>query len=169
MAYKPLSESLLGEVLTLQEAGARIQGLRREFPRLRVVFTNGCFDILHVGHVRYLKEARALGDFLFVGVNSDASVKRLKGEQRPLQTETDRAEILAALACVDFVVVFDEDTPRRLIEQVAPDVLVKGGDWKIEQIVGADFVLARGGEVRSLSFSEGRSTTSVIEKLMGRN
>lgn len=128
------------------------------------VFTNGCFDLLHVGHIRYLQEARRCGDRLIVGVNSDTSVRRLKGSSRPIQTETDRAEILAALSCVDAVCVFGEDTPLELIREVQPDVLVKGGDWKPEQIVGADLVLARGGEVKSLSFIEGRSTTRLIEK-----
>lgn len=130
----------------------------------RLVFTNGCFDLLHVGHVRYLQEARRLGDLLFVGVNSDASVKRLKGQDRPLQNENDRAEILAALGCVDFTCLFTEDTPAKLIEAVKPDILVKGGDWKIDQIVGADFVLAHGGKVMSLQFVDGKSTTKLIEK-----
>lgn len=131
----------------------------------RVVFTNGCFDILHVGHARYLRDARALGDLLVVGINSDASVKRLKGPERPIQTEDDRSELLASLGVVDFVVVFDQDTPAELIEQVAPDVLVKGGDWPVEKIVGHKFVLARGGEVLSLPFHPGHSTTSLIERI----
>lgn len=131
----------------------------------RVVFTNGCFDILHVGHARYLKDAGALGDILVVGVNSDASVKRLKGDQRPVQAESDRAELLACLEVVDYVVLFSEDTPKALIEEIAPDVLVKGGDWAPEKIVGSSFVLARGGEVKSLPFHPGRSTTSILERI----
>lgn len=131
----------------------------------RVVFTNGCFDILHVGHTRYLRDARALGDLLVVGCNSDASVKRLKGPERPIQNEEDRAEILASLNAVDYVVIFEEDTPQELIEKVAPDVLVKGGDWPVEKIVGHKFVLARGGEVKSLPFHPGHSTTSLIERI----
>lgn len=131
----------------------------------RIVFTNGCFDILHVGHTRYLRDARALGDVLVVGINADASVKRLKGPERPIQNEDDRAEILASLASVDFVVRFDEDTPLALIEAIAPDVLVKGGDWPVEKIVGSNFVLARGGDVRSLPFHPGKSTTSLIERI----
>lgn len=131
---------------------------------LRVVFTNGCFDLLHVGHVRYLQQARHMGDFLVVGVNSDASVQRLKGPTRPLQNELDRAEILAALGCVDMTVIFDEDTPEKLIHQVRPDILVKGGDWKITEIVGAPFVQSYGGSVQSLQFVDGRSTTKIIEK-----
>lgn len=129
-----------------------------------IVFTNGCFDLLHVGHVRYLQEARALGDLLVVGVNSDASVKRLKGPTRPVQNENDRAEILAALGCVDFTVIFNEDTPENLIHQVHPNILVKGGDWKIEQIVGSTHVLSYGGKVMSLQFVDGKSTTKIIER-----
>ncbi|USN46466.1 MAG: D-glycero-beta-D-manno-heptose 1-phosphate adenylyltransferase [Pseudobdellovibrionaceae bacterium] len=130
----------------------------------KLVFTNGCFDILHVGHVRYLQEAKAQGDLLFVGVNSDASVKRLKGSSRPIQNEQDRAEILLALSSVDYVSIFDEDTPEQLIHVVKPDVLVKGGDWSIDQIVGAPFVQSYGGTVKSLQFVEGRSTTKIIER-----
>ena len=130
----------------------------------KIVFTNGVFDLLHIGHVRYLQEARAQGDALVIGVNSDASVKRLKGPNRPIQNENDRAEILAALGCTDFTVIFTEDTPIKLIELVKPDVLVKCGDWKIDQIVGAPFVMSYGGQVRSLNFVDGRSTTKIIEK-----
>jgi D-beta-D-heptose 7-phosphate kinase/D-beta-D-heptose 1-phosphate adenosyltransferase len=130
----------------------------------KIVFTNGCFDLLHVGHVRYLQEARSLGDALVVGVNADASVKRLKGPSRPIQNENDRAEILAALACVDVTVIFTEDTPENLIMKVKPDILVKGGDWKIDSIVGAPFVMSYGGQVMSLQFVDGKSTTKIIEK-----
>lgn len=131
----------------------------------KIVFTNGCFDLLHVGHIRYLSEARAQGDLLVVGLNSDASVRRLKGEERPIQHEDDRGEILAALSCVDFVTLFTEDTPENLIKKVRPDILVKGGDWPIEKIVGSQFVLSYGGQVRSLQFVSGRSTTLIVEKL----
>lgn len=130
----------------------------------KIVFTNGCFDLLHVGHVRYLQEARKLGDALVVGINSDASVKRLKGPTRPVQNEQDRAEILAALEAVDLTVLFVEDTPENLIHQVKPDILVKGGDWKIDSIVGAPFVMSYGGKVMSLQFVDGKSTTKIIEK-----
>lgn len=130
----------------------------------KLVFTNGCFDILHIGHVRYLQEARAQGDILCVGVNSDASVRRLKGDERPIQSEVHRAEILVALKTVDYTVLFTEDTPLSLIQKIKPDVLVKGGDWSIEQIVGAKEVLAFGGEVKSLQFVQGQSTTNIIEK-----
>ncbi len=130
----------------------------------KIVFTNGCFDLLHVGHVRYLEQAKALGDILIVGINSDASVKTLKGPTRPVQNESDRAEILASLKAVDHTVIFSEETPLLLIQQVRPNLLVKGGDWKPDQIVGSDFVLANGGEVKSLQFIQGRSTTSIIQK-----
>ena len=132
----------------------------------RIVFTNGCFDILHRGHVEYLQEAAALGDRLVVGVNSDASVRRLgKGEDRPLNDQDSRAKVLAALRCVDAVVIFDEDTPLELITAIQPDVLAKGGDWKPEQIVGADVVKARGGSVHSLKLVDGFSTTALVEKI----
>ena len=130
----------------------------------RIVFTNGCFDILHAGHARYLRQAAALGDVLVVGVNTDASVRRLKGEGRPVQGEADRAYVLASLSCVSYVVIFREDTPAVLIGRVVPDVLVKGGDWKGKEIVGADFVRSRGGSVRTLRYVPGRSTTSILRK-----
>lgn len=132
----------------------------------QVVFTNGCFDILHAGHVQYLQEARSLGDFLVIGLNSDSSVRRLKGAQRPIQQELDRAQVLGALACVDGVVLFQEDTPLKLIQEVQPHILVKGGDWAVDQIVGAKEVLAAGGKVHSLPFKAGRSTTSIVEKII---
>jgi D-beta-D-heptose 7-phosphate kinase/D-beta-D-heptose 1-phosphate adenosyltransferase len=132
----------------------------------KLVFTNGCFDLLHIGHIRYLQQARSLGDVLVVGVNSDRSVQELKGPSRPIQNQDDRAEILSALGCVDFVVIFDESTPKKLIESLTPDILVKGGDWKPEQIVGSDWVLAKGGQVLSLQFVEGRSTTEIVSKLL---
>ncbi len=150
----------MGQVIQFNEIENSLAKHRHE----KIVFTNGCFDLLHVGHVRYLQEAKAQGSLLVVGVNSDASVKRLKGPTRPIQNENDRAEILAALKAVDFTIIFTEDTPEKLIHSVHPDVLVKGGDWKIEQIVGAEFVLSYGGEVKSLQFVEGRSTTKIIEK-----
>jgi D-beta-D-heptose 7-phosphate kinase/D-beta-D-heptose 1-phosphate adenosyltransferase len=132
--------------------------------RKKIVFTNGCFDLLHVGHVRYLAEAKSLGDVLVVGINSDVSVKKLKGPQRPVQSESDRAEILSCLSSVDIVVIFNEDTPLELIKKVRPDLLVKGGDWKPEQIIGSDFVMSYGGKVKSLQFIEGKSTTNIIQK-----
>jgi rfaE bifunctional protein nucleotidyltransferase chain/domain len=132
----------------------------------RVVFTNGCFDILHRGHVEYLQEAAALGDRLVIGVNSDASVRRQgKGADRPLNDEQSRAKVLAALRLVDAVIIFEEDTPLDLIKAIVPDVLVKGGDWSEDRIVGADVVKAAGGEVRSLKLVDGFSTTALVEKI----
>lgn len=132
----------------------------------RVVFTNGCFDLLHYGHLHYLADARDLGSRLVIGLNSGASVRRLKGPSRPINDELTRSHLLAALSVVDAVVIFDEDTPFELIRAVQPDVLVKGGDWKPEQIVGADLVLARGGQVLSLPFVDGYSTTNIEQKIL---
>lgn len=131
----------------------------------RVVFTNGCFDLLHVGHVRSLEEARRLGDRLVVGVNSDASVRRIKGPERPLLPARQRAEVLAALACVDRVVIFPESTPLALIRAIRPDVLAKGGDWAEDAIVGRDDVLSRGGRVRRLREVPGVRTTTIVERI----
>lgn len=141
------------------------QQIAKDRPGKKLVFTNGCFDILHVGHVRYLEEAKACGDLLVVALNTDRSVRQLKGPERPLQKQEDRAEILAALACVDYTFLFDEETPLKVIEALKPDVLVKGGDWEIASIVGSDFVLKSGGEVKSLQFIPDRSTTRVVEKI----
>lgn len=131
----------------------------------RVVFTNGVYDLLHRGHVEYLEEARALGDRLVVGVNSDASVRRLKGPERPILSQGDRAGLVAALACVDLVIVFDDDTPLRLIEAVQPDVLAKGADYALEQIVGREVVEARGGRVERIRLREGLSTSALVERI----
>ncbi len=132
----------------------------------RIVFTNGCFDILHRGHVEYLQEAALLGDRLIIGLNSDDSVRRLgKAADRPFNDQLDRAKVLTALRFVDAVMIFDQDTPLELIKTIGPDVLVKGGDWKPEQIVGADIVKARGGDVRSLKLVDGSSTTNLVEKI----
>ncbi|KAA3608300.1 MAG: bifunctional D-glycero-beta-D-manno-heptose-7-phosphate kinase/D-glycero-beta-D-manno-heptose 1-phosphate adenylyltransferase HldE [Planctomycetota bacterium] len=143
-----------------------LAALRRE--GLRLVFTNGCFDILHAGHVRYLQEARSLGDALLVGINDDASVRRLKGEERPFNSLADRMDVLAALECVDLVVAFPEDTPENLIHRVRPDVLVKGADWRDKGVVGADFVKAQGGEVRLVEIYPGRSTTGLAQRIRDR-
>lgn len=131
----------------------------------QIVFTNGCFDILHRGHLQYLAEAKAQGNKLVVGVNSDASVKRLKGNDRPIHGEEDRLFQLASLLVVDAVILFEEDTPKQLIELVKPDVLAKGGDYQVENIVGADFVIQSGGRVAILPFVAGHSTTGIVEKL----
>lgn len=133
--------------------------------RKTVVFTNGVFDLLHPGHVRYLQQARALGDALIVGVNSDRSVRANKGPERPLTIEQERAEILEALACVDGAVIFDDETPHRLIEELQPDVLVKGADWAADAIVGRDIVEARGGRVVRVPMARGHSTTAIIRKI----
>jgi len=132
---------------------------------VKTVFTNGCFDILHIGHVHYLNEAKSLGDKLVVGLNSDSSVKRLKGDERPINHELDRKFVLENLKAVDEVIIFDDDTPIELIKKINPDILVKGGDWPIEKIVGHEHVLANGGLVKSLSFKDGYSTTSTLEKI----
>jgi D-beta-D-heptose 7-phosphate kinase/D-beta-D-heptose 1-phosphate adenosyltransferase len=147
--------ALVDAVRSLQRAGKR------------VVFTNGCFDLLHVGHVRYLQSARELGDALVVGVNADASVRHLKGEGRPINPARERAEVLAALACVDFVTIFNAATPLRLIRAVGPDVLVKGGDWPLEEIVGREDVEARGGTVLTIPFVKRRSTTALVDRIRG--
>ena len=132
---------------------------------MKTVFTNGCFDILHIGHVHYLNEAKSLGDKLVVGLNSDSSVKRLKGDERPINHELDRKFVLENLKAVDEVIIFDDDTPIELIKKINPDILGKGGDWPIEKIVGHEHVLANGGLVKSLSFKDGYSTTSTLEKI----
>ena len=142
--------------------------LREELKGKKIIFTNGCFDIIHVGHIRCLKKARELGDVLIVGVNSDESVKRLKGEGRPVNTLSDRMEVLSSLAFVDHVIPFDDDTPYELIRDIMPDVIVKGGDYREEDVVGADIVKEKGGSVVILPLAEGRSTTSVIEMIQGR-
>jgi D-beta-D-heptose 7-phosphate kinase/D-beta-D-heptose 1-phosphate adenosyltransferase len=154
MIEKILSpEKMLGERQRLRSAGAR------------VVFTNGVFDLLHVGHVRYLAEARALGDALIVAINSDRTVRELKGADRPVFDQAERAEILAALRHVDYVTIFDDVSPRSLIAKLLPDVLVKGGDYQLDQIHGREEVEAAGGSVISLPFIEGASTSSLIERL----
>lgn len=131
----------------------------------KIVFTNGCFDILHRGHAEYLEQAKSLGDLLVVGVNSDESVKRLKGDDRPINNESDRAFMLDKLKPVDLVTIFTEDTPFNLISEVIPDVLVKGGDWKEEDIVGSDVVKSHGGKVISLKFVDSYSTTAIIDRM----
>ncbi len=131
----------------------------------KIVFTNGCFDLLHVGHVRLLQQARSLGDLLVLALNSDGSVRKLKGPSRPVQTQDDRAEILAALACVDYVTFFEEDTPLAVIQRLVPDILVKGGDWAVENIVGRDVVEGAGGRVVTIAYLEGASTTMLINRV----
>jgi D-beta-D-heptose 7-phosphate kinase/D-beta-D-heptose 1-phosphate adenosyltransferase len=151
------------KILTPDEARAVRERLRAEGRRL--VFTNGCFDILHVGHVRYLRSARALGDALLVAINSDASVRALKGDARPVLNEGERAEMLAALGAVSYVTIFDALSPRALIAGLLPDVLVKGGDYGLDEIHGREEVEAAGGRVLALPFVEGASTTDIIERI----
>jgi len=154
----------MGEVLSREALAAVCTRVKKAGKR--VVFTNGCFDILHRGHVDYLTKAKALGDLLVVGVNGDDSVRRLKGPNRPIVNQDDRAAVLAALAAVDYVSLFDEDTPFELIRAIVPDVLVKGADWSVEAIVGKDVVEAAGGTVQTLEFLPNRSTSSIIQKII---
>jgi len=149
-----------------------LHDIKEEIEKLKVkgkkiVFTNGCFDILHPGHARYLSSAKALGDYLVVAVNSDRSVRAIKGEGRPVIPEAERAELVAALSFVDGVTIFDEDNPLRVIQSLMPDVLVKGGDWKEEDIIGADVVKKAGGEVKRISFVNGFSSSDLIGKIRG--
>jgi len=153
----------LGEVIELP----RLLRLRKQwkFFGRKVVFTNGCFDILHRGHVDYLSKAKSIGDILIVGLNDDASVTRLKGPERPIVQQQDRADVLAALSSVDFVCLFSQDTPYELIKAIVPDVLVKGADWPIEKVVGKDIVESAGGSVRTIEFLPNRSTSTIIAKI----
>ncbi len=156
---RPAASRVLSQNDTRRFAGeARTRGQR-------IVFTNGVFDLLHPGHVRYLQEARALGDRLIIGLNADASVRRNKGPERPITSQDERAEVLAALACVDAVVIFEEDTPAEIIRLVQPDVLVKGADWAADAIVGRDTVEARGGRVVRVPVERGYSTTAIVDKV----
>jgi len=133
--------------------------------KMKIVFTNGCFDILHVGHVEYLKKAKSLGDILIVGLNGDKSVRKIKGDSRPINNGNDRARVLEALQCVDYITIFNDETPEKIIEILKPDVLAKGGDWKVKDIVGGDFVKKNGGRVVAIPFVHGYSTTRLIERI----
>jgi rfaE bifunctional protein nucleotidyltransferase chain/domain len=154
----------LSKLKHLREAKQIVENLKKEGKK--IIFTNGCFDILHVGHVRYLNDAKKYGDFLIVGINSDSSVRRIKGKNRPIIDEKARAEVVAGLDSVDMVIIFSEDTPYELIKTLEPDVLIKGGDWKEEEIVGADIVKGSGGKVLTVPYISGYSTTSIIEKII---
>lgn len=145
--------------------GKILDTFREDNKDKKIVFTNGCFDILHIGHLRYMEEASKLGDILVIGLNSDKSVRRLKGPDRPINNQNDRAELLSALEFVDYVIIFEEDTPYELIKKIQPDILVKGGDYNFENVVGKDIVEARGGELRLLQFVNGKSTTNIINKI----
>lgn len=146
----------LNEILTYRETLRKV--------KKTIVFTNGCFDIIHFGHIKYLFEAAKLGDTLLVAVNSDSSVRKLKGEKRPIFPQKERTEILASLECVDFVTIFEEETPFNIIKSIVPDVLVKGGDYKIDDIVGKDVVEKNGGKVVTIPYIEGYSTTEILKK-----
>jgi rfaE bifunctional protein nucleotidyltransferase chain/domain len=152
---------MIVELKELLELLEKVRGKKK------IVFTNGCFDLLHAGHADYLNKAKSLGDVLVVGINSDASVRRIKGEKRPILPQQMRAYLLDNLKPVDYVVIFEEDTPLELIKAIKPDVLVKGADWDLERIVGADFVLSYGGRVERIPFSFDISTSKVIERILG--
>lgn len=156
----------MGRVVTINEFLPIRAELRREGKKL--VFTNGVFDILHRGHVEYLNQARALGDSLFVGVNSDGSTRRIKGDKRPIVPQQDRMFVLANLGSVDFVCMFEEDTPLEIISAIVPDILVKGADWPIEKVVGKNIVEASGGRVLTISFVPDRSTTNIVQRVIER-
>jgi len=148
---------------TWEEITAIVQDLKSQ--NKKIVFTNGCFDVLHAGHVKYLSEAKDLGDVLILGLNSDLSVKRLKGSNRPINSEEDRSTVLSALYSISYIVIFEDDTPYMLINHIKPDILVKGGDWKPEDIVGSDIVSSYNGEIKSLYYIKGKSSTDIINKL----
>lgn len=154
----------MGKILKREELKKELAPLRGEGKK--IAFTNGCFDILHVGHVRYLREARNTADVLILALNSDASVRMIKGEKRPLVPEDERADVVAALESVDYVTVFDEDTPLALIEYLRPDILIKGGDWAEEDVVGRDAVRSWGGRVVIIPETEGASTTNIVAKVL---
>jgi rfaE bifunctional protein nucleotidyltransferase chain/domain len=154
----------MNKIVTWETLKTEVEKQRKEGKT--IAFTNGCFDILHVGHVRYLQEARRLGDMLILGLNSDASVRSIKGDKRPLVPEGERAEVVASLTAVDFVTLFDETTPLKLIEHLRPDCLVKGGDWSEETVVGRDAVQSWGGRVAIIPLTPGASTTNIVEKVL---
>jgi len=156
----------LDKIVTLEDLVTRLVGVRKSGQK--IVFTNGCFDIMHVGHVRYLAEARSQGDMLIVGLNSDGSVRAIKGDKRPIVGQDHRAEVLASLACVDGVVLFEEPDPLRLIQTIKPDVLVKGEDWAADAIIGAAEVKSRGGKIVRISFVGQASTTGIIQTILQR-
>ena len=156
----------MGKVLTIAELKSFREALREQ--KKKVVFTNGVFDIIHRGHVEYLVKSKALGDVLIVGVNTDASVRRIKGDKRPIVSEGDRAFVVANLSPVDYVCLFDEDTPLNLISAIVPDILVKGADWKVDDIVGKEVVEKAGGKVITIDFIPDRSTTSIIDRVLER-
>jgi D-beta-D-heptose 7-phosphate kinase/D-beta-D-heptose 1-phosphate adenosyltransferase len=164
--FERRNNSAAAKILPRRELASLLEPLRRSGKT--IVFTNGCFDLLHAGHVKYLQQARALGDILVLGLNSDTSIRRLKGDKRPLLDESERAQILAALDCIDYLSIFEEDTPLELIKVLQPNVLAKGGDYEPEQVVGKDFVESYGGRLELIQFVGGKSTTSIIDKVLSR-
>lgn len=159
-----MGAGIMDKILSWESLKEKLNGLRKEGKT--IVFTNGCFDILHVGHTRYLNEAKKTGDVFVLGLNSDSSVRALKGENRPINSEADRAYVLASLAAVDYVTIFSEETPLKLIEYLKPDIIVKGGDWKQEDVVGGDVVKKWGGKVLIMPETEGASSTNMIDKIV---
>jgi rfaE bifunctional protein nucleotidyltransferase chain/domain len=156
----------MGKLVNLQDLIQIRKKAKKE--NKKVIFTNGCFDLLHRGHIEYLKKAKRLGDILIVGLNSDSSVRKIKGKGRPIQKQADRAAILASLYFVDYVFIFNELTPFKLISKLIPDILVKGGDWKVKDIVGKDIVESHGGKVLSIKMTKGKSTRNIIQTILDR-
>lgn len=156
----------MGKIVKFQEL--ILIGKKARAKNQKVVFTNGCFDLLHRGHIEYLKKAKSLGDILIVGLNSDSSVRKIKGKGRPIQSQADRAAILSSLYFVDYVCIFNELTPLKLISKLTPDILVKGGDWKVKDIVGRDVVESRGGKVLNIKTLRGKSTRNIIQTIIRR-
>jgi rfaE bifunctional protein nucleotidyltransferase chain/domain len=154
------------KIVTIGDMARKAVDLRSK--KSKIVFTNGCFDILHAGHVEYLAKARAMGNILIVGLNSDGSVRKIKGKHRPINNQADRAKVLASLECVDFVTIFEDKTPEKVIRKIRPDVLAKGGDWKKTDVAGNAFVESLGGKVAIIPFAKGYSTTSIIKKMTGQ-
>ncbi len=158
---------MISKIKKLDELVEEIESQRKE--NKKIVFTNGCFDILHIGHIRYLKDARNAGDLLIIGLNSDSSVREIKGEKRPIVSQDQRAEVLSALYFVDYVVIFDDPDPYNIIKSIKPHVLVKGADWEEDQIIGGDFVKENGGHVERIELAPDSSTTLIIEKIIKLN
>ncbi len=156
----------MGKIISLKSLGRELKALRKKKTPPRVVFTNGCFDIIHAGHVRYLKKAKSFGDILIVGLNSDSSVKEIKGEKRPIVPEKERAEVMAALSSVDYVCLFKETTPVKLIAAIKPGILVKGADWAAKEIAGADIVKKNSGRIKRITLVQGQSTTNIIKRIL---
>ena len=156
----------MNELKTIDEIKSIRKKLKSE--NKKVVFTNGCFDLIHAGHIDYLSKAKAMGDILIVGLNSDASIKRIKGDKRPILKEDERAFIISNLKPVDYITIFEEDTPAELIEEIIPDILVKGADWSIENIIGREVVEANGGEVKTIEFINDQSTSKIIKSILNK-